>query len=391
MTPEEYLLLSGSDPAGFRAIAASEISNIRMEMDRLRERERKLKTWIDASDDRILAQKKVFREAAAAKTAAVAAAAKQSAFLESLPRLRMGYFDPSRFRYVDLRKHRLSIDHRYIVDLEWEGYRAIWNGTHLYAKNLSFKVKPPAFWTARLPRHVVLEGELCIKNKDGVSDTLHTKMLFQFYQEEQDNRQNDIWKRAAYMVYDIVGGEVRKLPLMERRRLLDKMTTLPPDNPFYIESSTKNTPLRVAPIRPFAPPFDQRIRAFRETYGATYRGIVIKRADSRYDGSAEWIPYKFRDDIDCRVTENNLFVNSPDRTTVLSAVEVEHPVTGDKFVVSASDHDLLEEMIPNYSIVNISFVPDAGQFMKEARLRYIWPPQKSWEDIKRVERAKVAV
>jgi hypothetical protein len=117
---------------------------------------------------------------------------------------------------------------------------------------------------------------------------------------------------------------------------------------------------------------------------------MVKRADSRYDSSAVWIAYKFRDEVDCRVTENNLFVNSPDRTTVLSAVEVEHPVTGERFVVSASDHDLLEEMIPNYSIVNISFVPDARHFMKEARLRYIWPASKSWEDIQEVERAKVA-
>lgn len=164
----------------------------------------------------------------------------------------------------------------WLYEIKYDGYRiiAFVEGGHvrLITRNGKdfthrFKSIESSLTKFSRGRAMVLDGEVVVIDKEGRTD-------FQLLQ-------NSLSKNApTYIVFDILaldGQDLRKKPLIERKKLLEKLIKRSPDNIYYsehIEGSGKD--------------------AFIGACKMKMEGIVGKRSDSVYSGkrSDDWIKIK---------------------------------------------------------------------------------------------------
>jgi DNA ligase-1 len=159
-------------------------------------------------------------------------------------------------------------DDSYITELKLDGIRLILsnfdNKIKLYTRhNNEVTAKFPELLTIDIPNGTVLDGEIIVTGSDGKPDFEAMMSRFQSNWKVLEN------SSLSYVVFDVIqykGKSVTKLPLTDRKQLLDKIIA-------------QDTSL-VAKVK------------YLEGYGSAYfdlvrqqglEGIVLKRKDSRYE------------------------------------------------------------------------------------------------------------
>ena len=186
-------------------------------------------------------------------------------------------------RFTDYYKPMLAtladeaFDHKdWIFELKLDGYRAVAElskkKVKLYSRNgLSFAERYPAIIAAlqKISRDVVLDGEVVLFNENGQPD-------FQKLQHYDENRQLPLY----YYLFDLIsidGKDIRHLPLVERKRMLEKL--IPKKGIIrycdHVEEDGK--------------------RFFEAVSKKNMEGIIAKRADSVYvlgQRTKDWLKIK---------------------------------------------------------------------------------------------------
>lgn len=169
-----------------------------------------------------------------------------------------------------------------------DGWQAVWDGEGtLYTKTYKRKFAVPKEWLALLPR-VPLVGEIKIK---GHQATKTASLL----------KDDPLWKRAYFHVFDVVGKSV-DLPFSKRVRIVQ-------DTVRDACKRHKDCPLVAVP---------QIIMKSRQDIMAFYKkvlrengeGLVITAPTSKYDSSSrrskERVKLKGRNDAEAKVTRYNM-------------------------------------------------------------------------------------
>lgn len=173
-------------------------------------------------------------------------------------------------------KDKAFDDDAWIFEVKWDGYRAIAEiekgKVKLYSRNLQpFNDKYPSVSEALegFGHDVVLDGEIVVLDKNGVSD-------FQGLQNHEDRPRSDIY----YYVFDLLfldGFDIRALPLIERKKYLKEIF---PEvvNIQYSDHIEK-----------------EGIAFFKLAEKQKMEGIIAKKADAPYrtgGRSEEWLKIK---------------------------------------------------------------------------------------------------
>lgn len=164
----------------------------------------------------------------------------------------------------------------WIFEIKWDGYRAIaakhGDKTELYSRNeLDFSDKfAPIYEAVRALKHdVILDGEIVNVDKNG---NAHFEWLQNWSKNEQGNLQ--------YYVFDILwldGHDVREMPLLERKKLLQKV--LPKTGPIRYSDHVENDGQKL----------------FKEMQKRGLEGMVAKNGDSIYREAVrgqDWLKIK---------------------------------------------------------------------------------------------------
>lgn len=193
--------------------------------------------------------------------------------LQELPNARLDFTPPMLARLVD----DLPSGAGWLYEVKLDGYRALVvkkrGVTTLFSRrgnNLSSKFPVIARAFKFLPDDTIVDGELVVLDDQG-------KPSFSALQNSR------FTPEALYFyVFDLIAfrkKDVRKLPLVDRRRLLEDHAV-----------KGMRDPVRLSPILN-APP-KSVIKAARES---GLEGVVAKRADSRYESgerSGSWVKFK---------------------------------------------------------------------------------------------------
>lgn len=157
-------------------------------------------------------------------------------------------------------------DPHWIYEIKWDGYRAIAEiqkgKIRLYSRNnQEFNAAYPDIVTAleEIPHDVILDGEIVAVDKEG-------KFQFQLLQEYRKHKEI----RLIYYVFDLLyldGYDLRSLPLIERKKLLEKML---PEKRHLKYSDHIDT---------------HGIKTFEFAKKKNLEGIMAKRKESSYSSS----------------------------------------------------------------------------------------------------------
>ena len=193
--------------------------------------------------------------------------------LRQLPMARLDFIKPMLARSSD----HLPSGGDWLYELKLDGYRALVmkkrGAVTLFSRrgnvlNVPFPTIVTAF--GFLSDAAILDGELVVLDEDGrpsFSSLQHSRFTpdaLHFY----------VFDLLAYK-----GKDLRKLPLAERRRLLEGQAL-----------KGMRDPIRLSAV--FATPANELIAATKE---AGLEGVIAKRADSRYESGARsgaWLKYK---------------------------------------------------------------------------------------------------
>src|SRR5690554_654008 len=184
-------------------------------------------------------------------------------------------------------------DKDWIYEFKWDGYRtvtAIENGeVQLYSRNglsLNEKFAPIAATLQQIEHDIVLDGEMVILNKDGVSDF----QALQIYQGEETSN-------LVYFVFDLIylnGHSTTSLSLLDRKSLLKdilEISDLP--NVRYCDH-----------IETLGNSF------YEQAVNMGFEGVIAKKAQSQYYPgvrSDDWLKFKQvndREAIICGYTDS---------------------------------------------------------------------------------------
>ena len=193
--------------------------------------------------------------------------------LQELPNARLDFTTPMLARLVD----DLPSGAGWLYEVKLDGYRALGvkkrGATTLFSRrgnDLSNKFPSIARAFSFLPDDTIVDGELVVLDDQG-------KPSFSALQNSR------FTPEALYFyVFDLIAfrkKDVRKLPLVDRRRLLEDQAV-----------KGMRDPVRLSPVLN-APP-KSVIKAARES---GLEGVVAKRADSRYESgerSGSWVKFK---------------------------------------------------------------------------------------------------
>lgn len=169
----------------------------------------------------------------------------------------------------------------WLFEIKWDGYRAIGSkkgrDVELYSRNQKdfSKYKPVAEALRQLDHDVVVDGEIVMVDKAGVS---HFESLQNYARRgESDWHQEEF---LQYQIFDILwcdGHDVRTMPLVERKALLKSV--IPKDDVLKYSDHIETNGMGL----------------FKEMRRQGLEGMVAKRADSPYRENArgeDWLKVK---------------------------------------------------------------------------------------------------
>ncbi len=187
----------------------------------------------------------------------------------------------------------------WIYETKYDGYRAISkiNGGNvsLFSRNQNnFSADYPEITKdlSRIDENVILDGEIVILNKNGISD-------FQKLQNLKSQLSNDKLKKVdnlCYFVFDILflnGHKITDLPLYERKELLENLI--------------KNYKFNCVYFSPYILREGQKF--FEDQVSKGEEGIIAKDSQGRYvngSRSDNWLKFKKKNTVDaliCGYTE----------------------------------------------------------------------------------------
>jgi bifunctional non-homologous end joining protein LigD len=193
--------------------------------------------------------------------------------IDLLPKARLDFIPPMLARPVN----ELSWETGWVYELKLDGYRALVlktrGGTTLYSRrgnNLSNNYPTITRAFSFLPDDTMVDGELVVLDEQG-------RPSFSSLQKSR-------FSPAAlhFYVFDVLayqGRDLRKLPLVQRRELLEGSVLKGMRDPIRLSAVFNASPKRL-------------IAAAKKT---GLEGVIGKRADSRYESgerSGAWVKYK---------------------------------------------------------------------------------------------------
>lgn len=118
-------------------------------------------------------------------------------------------------------------DDAFITELKLDGIRLILskfdNKVNLYTRhNNEVTAKFPELLTIDIPIGTVLDGEIIVSDSSGKPDF---EAIMSRFQSKRNNLENCT---LSYVIFDVIqykGNPVSRLPLMERKQLLDEIIT----------------------------------------------------------------------------------------------------------------------------------------------------------------------
>jgi DNA ligase D-like protein (predicted ligase) len=193
--------------------------------------------------------------------------------LKQLPRARLDFITPMLARPVA----ELPSGPDWLYELKLDGYRALvvkaGSVVTLYSRrgnNLNIRFPMIARACSFLPKDTIVDGEVVVLDDMG-------KPSFSALQHSRFTPDSLYFYVFDLLVYQ--GRDLRKLPLVERRRLLEDQAL-----------KSMRDPLRLSEV--FHTSAKQLVAAAKR---AGLEGVIGKRADSRYESgerSGTWVKYK---------------------------------------------------------------------------------------------------
>ncbi len=162
----------------------------------------------------------------------------------------------------------------YLKSRKLDGYRAYWDGKHLWSKNLK-RIRAPDWFTDLIPSDLRLDGELYAGEK--AFEIVNSVVKFAGQVDAATERE---WAYMAFMVFDqIVGPDV---PFVQRYGMLKNDKRLR-DNP--VVQVIPHTPL-IHGVREASQKELQAAlqTAFNYVVSSKGEGLVLKNAMSLYQG-----------------------------------------------------------------------------------------------------------
>ena len=193
--------------------------------------------------------------------------------LQQLPKARLDFIKPMLAKSVD----ELPSGRQWIYELKLDGYRALVmkkrRAVTIFSRrgnNLNSMFAPLVSAFSFLPDDIIIDGEVVVLDEEG-------RPSFSALQHSQFTPES-----LHFYVFDLVafeGRDLRKLPLAERRRLLEDHALQGMRDPVRLSEVFDATP-------------KQLIAAAKQ---AGLEGVVGKRANSTYESgerSGAWVKYK---------------------------------------------------------------------------------------------------
>jgi DNA ligase D-like protein (predicted ligase) len=193
--------------------------------------------------------------------------------LEQLPKARLDFIKPMLAKPIE----RLPSGSNWVYELKLDGYRTLAmkrRGVVTLFSRRGNNMNGPFPSIARafsfLPDNTIVDGELVVLDEDG-------RPSFNALQHSRFTAD-----ALYFYVFDVLayqGKDLRKLPLLERRRLLGG----------YVLKRMRD-PVRLSAI--FDAPASELVAAAKS---AGLEGVIAKRAESRYESgerSGAWVKYK---------------------------------------------------------------------------------------------------
>jgi bifunctional non-homologous end joining protein LigD len=193
--------------------------------------------------------------------------------IDLLPKARLDFIPPMLARPVN----ELSWETGWVYELKLDGYRALVlktrGGTTLYSRrgnNLSNNYPTITRAFSFLPDDTMVDGELVVLDEQG-------RPSFSSLQKSRFSPD-----ALHFYVFDVLayqGRDLRKLPLVQRRELLEGSVLKGMRDPIRLSAVFNASPKRL-------------IAAAKKT---GLEGVIGKRADSRYESgerSGAWVKYK---------------------------------------------------------------------------------------------------
>ena len=193
--------------------------------------------------------------------------------IDLLPKARLDFIPPMLARSVN----ELSSETGWVYELKLDGYRALVlktrGGTTLFSRrgnNLSNNYPTITRAFSFLPADTMVDGELVVLDEQG-------RPSFSSLQKSRFTPD-----ALHFYVFDVLayrGRDLRKLPLVQRRELLER----------YVLKGMRD-PIRLSAVFNASP---KRLIAAAKKTGL--EGVIGKRADSRYESgerSGAWAKYK---------------------------------------------------------------------------------------------------
>jgi DNA ligase D-like protein (predicted ligase) len=193
--------------------------------------------------------------------------------LQQLPKARLDFIKPMLARPVE----RLPSGGNWVYELKLDGYRALVlkkrGAVTLFSRrgnNLTGRYPTIARAFSFLPDDAIVDGELVVLDEDG-------KPSFNALQHSRFTP--DALYFYAFDLLAYQGKDLRKLPLLERRNLLERHAL-----------KGMRDPVRLSAV--FTASASKLVAAAKQ---AGLEGVIAKRAESRYESgerSGAWVKYK---------------------------------------------------------------------------------------------------
>ncbi len=262
----------------------------------------------------------------------------------------------------------------YVLMRKVDGNRAKWDGNRLYSKKGKIVILPSE-WADKMPKGVLLDGELHRNSTDAAAKKYKTDLYNvstvwthkAFFDIQKENR---FWSGLKFLAFDILDPAVLKKPLSKRLVELDKL--VPKRNDVF--SVSKHVTFKSAPYRnkhDFALALEKECKRQKVILGDAggAEGLLLKRSSSPYVGTEgytrKWLKYKFYGDIEARVMSVPK-MNKESRYYVM----VQLPRGGEHVVVNTANGHLLEgDRLQPGMIVNLEYM--LGTDLREPVIRNI--------------------
>lgn len=193
--------------------------------------------------------------------------------LQQLPKARLDFVKPMLAKSVD----ELPAGKQWIYELKLDGYRALVmkkrRAVTIFSRrgnNLNRPFAPIVGAFSFLPDNIIIDGELVVLDEEGMPS-------FSALQHSQFTSES-----LHFYVFDLLayeGRDLRKLPLAERRVLLEDHALQDMRDPVRLSQTFDVTPKQLIAV----------------ATQAGLEGVIGKRADSRYESgerSGAWVKYK---------------------------------------------------------------------------------------------------